>query len=126
MHAPARVVASGEVNAEVAAARLLAPEGRARDERGDGQEVARRWPEGRARYVLELGESALKRRARAEYADALPHQTPHALANGERRRARAPPLSARSRTRTLLFSHACLFKLVSERRGEHARVRQVL
>ena len=36
------VVARGEINAEVCAARLLAPERGARDDVGDGQEVSRR------------------------------------------------------------------------------------
>src|SRR5205085_902258 len=81
----------------------------ASDERGDGQEVARRGTQGRTRNLLELGERARERRARAEYADALPHQTPHALSNGERRRARAPRIGARSRTRIFLFDHARLF-----------------
>ena len=78
-----------------APARLFAPEGGARDERGDRQEVARAGPQGSMRDLLELGERALKRRARAQDADALPHQTPHALAHGQRRRAHAAQLFRR-------------------------------
>src|SRR5919197_5492361 len=99
MYAPAPVVARGEVEAEVGAARLLAPQRRARDECGDGQEVARRGPQRRARDLLELGERALERGARAQNPDALPHQPADALAHGFGRRAQPPQLFARSLAR---------------------------
>src|SRR3712207_485974 len=84
MDPPVHFVARGKIGAVMSAARLLAPERSPRNQRGDRQEVTRRWPERRSLYLFELPQGARYGCAAAKYPYALPHQTLDALAHGER------------------------------------------